>query len=174
MTYTRGSSAAASRATRSTVALVSVAVALVLAGCGGDGEETAKPTAEGQTTTKPEQPVTVDSAAVEKQLKRNLKGISMPAIPVPVYPPGGGPPEQSELGGGKIKVRSVTCPQDIRAEKGGTFVCDIDAGKTESTARLTQLNDSGTKLRFKASLKSEAAGGVTQTTRLRGTIDTTE
>ena len=159
---------------RSTVALVATAVALVLAACGGDDGETTKPAAEGQATTKPEQPPTVDSAAVEKKLKQTLKGISMPAIPVPVYPPGGGPPEQSELGGGKVKVRSVSCPEDIPAEKGGAFTCEIDAGKTEATARLTQLNNSGTKLRFKTTLKSETAEGVTQTTRLRGTIDTTK
>jgi hypothetical protein len=155
------------------VALAATAVATVLSACGGDGEETTKPAAEEQPATRPAQPATVDSAAVEKQLKRNLKGISMPAIPVPVYPPGGGPPEQSQLGGGKIKVRSVTCPEDIPAEKGSAFTCDIDAGKTEATARLTELNNSGTKLRFKATLKSEVAGGVTETTRLRGTINTT-
>lgn len=157
------------------LALAAISATVALGSCGGDdGEEPTEPAAQDTTPTQPEEAATVDAAAVEKQLKRNLKGISMPALPVPVYPPGGGPPDQTQLGGGKVKVRSVSCPGDIPAEKGYTFTCDVDAGKTDASVRLTELNDSGTKLRFKATLKSEIEGGVTETTRLRGNIDTTK
>ena len=151
------------------------AAALLLTACGGDdgGNAASESTAADTTTKAPEQPPVVDANAVEKQLKKNLKGISSPALPVPVYPPGGGPPTQTQLGGGKIKVRSVSCPEDIPAEKGGTFTCEVNAGKADATVKLTQLNDAGTKLRFRATLKSES-NGVTSTTRLRGTISTTK
>lgn len=153
-------------------AALATAVALSPVACGGDDEqETTAPAAEEAPARAPEPPATVDADAVERQLKKNLHGIEQSALPVPVYPPGGGPPEQSQIGGGKVRVRSVSCPEDIPAEKGGKFSCDIDARKTQATVNLTQLNDSGTKLRFKATLESEGSG-VTTTTRLSGKIDT--
>ena len=160
------------RATPCCLAVAIVAAALMLAACGGGDEKTTAPAAEDTPAKAPEPPPTVDTEAVERELKKTLHGISLSALPVPVYPPGGGPPKQTELGGGKVKVRSVTCPKDVPAEKGGTFTCDVNAAKTEASVRLTQLNGSGTKLRFKATLESEMTTGVTQTTRLRGTINT--
>ena len=156
------------------LALLLLAAGLALSACGGGDKNTAeKSTGTTPTATTPEKPATVDSARVESALKRNFRVISLPAVPTTLYPSGGGAPQPSQLGGGRLKVRSVTCPKDIPAQKGGTFDCDIDAGKTSAAVHLTQLNATGTRLRFKATFKSEVTGGVTSTTRLHGQIRVT-
>lgn len=155
--------------------LVLVATGLGLAACGGGGNTASEKAATAPTTatTTPSKPATVNAARVESTLKRNFRGIGLPAVPATVYPSGGGPPQQTPIGGGRLKVRSVTCPDNVPAQRGGTFDCDIDAGKTSATVRLTQLNDSGTRLRFKATFKSEMTAGVTGTTRIHGQIKVT-
>ena len=162
-------------ASRRPAMLVSLAVAagLALSACGGGDNQASGPTGTGTSPAAPKAPATVDATKVEAALKRSFKGISLPAVPTMIYPKGGGPPQQSQIGGGRLKVRSVTCPEDIPARTGGKFSCDIDAGKTSATVQLTQLNSTGTKLRFRATFKSEMTAGVTGTTRLNGQIKVT-
>ena len=155
---------------RAGLAAAATAVALMLVGCGGgDDDEPEKPEAPTGTTAAPEAPPTVDATKVEAALKRSLRVISLPALPTTLYPRGGGPPEQQDIGGGRVKVRSVTCPEDVPIEKGEAFDCEMDAGKTTATVRVTQLDNRGKRLRYKATFESEAEG-IPVTTKLSGRI----
>ena len=151
--------------------------ALALAGCGNGGNQAQKPagTTPGTTTPTTTQPkqATVNANKVEATLKRSFRGLSAPALPATIYPRGGGAPQQSQYGGGRIKVRSVTCPDGVPLQKGRSFSCQVDVAKGTGGVRLTQLDGSGSKMRFKATFKSEVMTGVTATTRIRGQIKIT-
>src|SRR5437667_6427497 len=80
---------------------------LGLSAC-GDGKKSAPPSARApETTAAPEGPPKLAAARVESQLKKILGALSLPAVPTTLYPKGGGPPQQSQIGGGRLKVRSV-------------------------------------------------------------------
>ena len=43
-----------------------------------------------------------------------------------------------------FQIESVTCPDDVKAEKGGTFRCTVSTGRGERAAvNVTQTNDEG-------------------------------
>jgi hypothetical protein len=155
--------------------LLVVSGCLGLSACGDDktaapgtaAPETARTT---ETAATPRQPPTLNAARVESALRKSLHGIELPAIPTTLYPKGGGAPQQSQLGGGRLKVRSVTCPPAVPLERGGTFTCDVNARHADATVRVKQLNASGSRLSFKASIKSEVAGGIPVETELKGRI----
>jgi len=151
--------------------LLLLAVCLGVSACGDEDSDEPAGGGTPETTATAEEPPTLDAGRVEAELKRNLDGVELFALPATIYPDEGGPPEQSQVGGGRLRVRSVTCPPDVRQEKGGTFTCEVDArGGASGTVRLTQLNGSGTRLRFKASIESEAEAGLPVQTELKGRI----
>src|SRR5437867_4039338 len=83
-----------------------VAISVALSACGGGNNKTQKPAGTTGTTATPKAPPTVNAARVEGALKKNLRVISLPAVPTTIYPKGGGVPQPSQLGGGRIKIRS--------------------------------------------------------------------
>jgi len=149
---------------------IAVAVSICLAACGGDDDSGSEPAPESGGATTQEAAPTLNTARVESALKKELDGVELSALPVPVYPPGGGPPEQSQIGGGRVDVRSVTCPADVPVERGGTFTCDVDAGDNSGSARLRQLNDSGSSLRYKATFEGSDSQGISTKTTLKGKL----
>jgi hypothetical protein len=143
---------------------------LGLSACGGDDDSgSAETTRTPETAAAPPKarPV-VDTAQVESRLEKILRGVELSALPATIYPKGGGPPEQSQVGGGKLKVRAVTCPSNVPQEVGGTFTCNVDAGRTSASVELKQLNETGTRLRYTTSIESEDATGIPVTTELKG------
>jgi hypothetical protein len=149
-----------------------VAGCLVVCGC-GDGDEATKPEA-GQapdTVAAPKAPPTLDEGKVESALEKSLSGIELPGVPTTIYPKGGGPPTQSQIGGGRLKVRSVSCPPDVPVEKGGTFTCDVDARKNSASVRVKQIDARGRRLSYTAKFKLEVEAGIpTVETNLHGRI----
>jgi hypothetical protein len=144
---------------------------VALSGCGEDGTADRAPaTSEAKTTPTAKEPATLQTARLESLLKRNLRALPLPAVPATIYPQGGGPPEQTQYGGGHLRVRSVTCPESVPLERGGRFTCDVDARKATGGVRMTQLDDRGRRLRYRASIKTEAAGGIPVTTNLTGKL----
>lgn len=133
-------------------AVLVVSVLLVLAGC---GEEEA-PTAE-ETADTGEEVATLDAAQVESALTKSLDGTELLGAPTTFLPQGGGAPEEGQVGGGRLEVRSVTCPEDIPVERGGEFTCEID-GNQDGSVRLTQLDSSGEKASFKAKFDFQQLG----------------
>lgn len=152
------------------LAVMVVSACLGASGCGGD-DSGSEPDRGSDTGTTPEAPPTLSAARVESAVKKALDGIELFAIPTAVYPSGGGPPQQSQLGGGRLKVRSVTCPPNVPLERGGTFTCELDAGDNDGTVRLRQLKRSGSPLSYKASIEpSDAGAGLPVKTELKGKI----
>jgi len=147
-----------------------VAGALVLAGCGDDDDDSAEPAKAPETAQAPPKPPTVDDAQLESQLKKTLSVLQLPALPTMIYPRGGGPPEQSQIGGGRIKVRSVTCPPSVPLEKGRKFDCDVVVRKATASVTLKQLNAKGTSMSYTATVESEVTEGIPVTTKLRGRL----
>jgi hypothetical protein len=148
-----------------------VSLFLGFSACGDDDGDEPEASGPQETTATSDEPPTLDAAKVESTLKRNLDGVELFALPATIYPDEGGPPEQSQVGGGRLRVRSVTCPPDVPLERGGTFTCDLDARRGASgTVRMTQLDGSGKKLRFKATIESEAGTGIPVETELKGRI----
>jgi hypothetical protein len=148
-----------------------VGACLGATGCGEDDSGSERDEGSQPAAPAPEERPTVDAARVEAALKKELNGIELFALPVPVYPPGGGAPQQTEVGGGRLKLRSVTCPPDVPLERGGTFTCELDGGDSDGSVELTQLNRQASSLRYKASIEGSGAGdGVSTTTELKGKL----
>ena len=144
---------------------------LGLSACGDDEETAAPESARTQeTAATPKAPPALDAGRVESALRKSLHGVELLAVPTTIYPQGGGAPQQSQLGGGRLKVRSVTCPAAVPLKKGGTFTCDVDAGDTGGTVRLKQLNGSGSRLSYKTSIESDVEPGIPVETELKGQI----
>jgi len=155
------------RLIRAVVALATVAAGFL--GLSTCGEESSTPTeapAPTETATT-EAPPTLSSARVEAALKKSLDGTELLALPATLYPEGGGPAQETEVGGGRLNVRSVTCPEDVHLEEGGTFTCEVNAGKQDGSARVTQLDSSGKRLRYRATFESS---GVETTVRGRARV----
>jgi Domain of unknown function (DUF4333) len=153
--------------------LVLVAAAsLALAGCGGDDEETTTPaeTADSEAAPAPEEPTTLDTKPVEAQLTKTLDGLELGGAPATIYPPGGGAPEQVQFGGGKVEVKSVSCPDDAPLRKGASFDCEIDLSKGGGSAEVTELDDEGKKVQYKLDVETTSAGVSTET-KLNGKLD---
>ncbi len=142
---------------------------LVLSACGGDNNASPGPARAPETTAAPKKPPTVNAARVESALLRNLRVLPLPAAPATLYPKGGGPPQQSQVGGGRLKVRSVTCPRGVPLQKGGTFSCDVAARGAGASVRVKQLDATGHRLGYTARVKSQATG-IPVVTRLHGKI----
>lgn len=142
-------------ATWSALTLVMLATA-----CGGDeaNEDAGERTPAGEGTAAPEeQPVSLDTARVERALTQNLDGVELGGVPVEIFDEPGGTPEQGELGGGQIDVRSVKCPADVPMEEGETFTCNID-GSPKGTVRVTQLDADGKRVGFEAKFSQPDVG----------------
>jgi hypothetical protein len=96
--------------------LLLLAVCLGVSACGDEDSDEPAGGGTPETTATAEEPPTLDAGRVEAELKRNLDGVELFALPATIYPGEGGPPEQSQVGGGRLRVRSVTCPPDVRQE----------------------------------------------------------
>jgi Domain of unknown function (DUF4333) len=129
-------------------------VTMLAAGCGDEDTPEETPTVE-------ETP-TLDTAAVESALTKALDGTELLGVPGAITAPGAAP-QPTTLGGGRLEVRSLSCPESIPEEQGGTFVCEVDAGKQDGSVRVTQKDATGERLSYKAKIK---APGVT--TEIKG------
>ena len=150
-----------------------IAGCLALAGCGGDddgGETTATPEASSEEAAAPEEPATLDTAAVEDEFEKMLDGLELGGAPATIYPPGGGPPEEISYGGGKVEVKSVSCPDDVPLSKGESFDCEIDLSKGGGSAEVTELDDEGKQVSYKLDVTTEGCGVETET-KLNGKLD---
>jgi hypothetical protein len=141
--------------------LIPVALALSLGGtvsaCGDDDEKEAG-APQTQTATQPKQPAQLDVAKLEKSIRQTLSGPTL------------SPTINGQQTKGKKTVTSVSCPDEIQRRKGETVVCDVEAVdkgdvagtvQQSGTIRLTQEDDRGSVLGYKASLK----GGPIKTTQ---------
>ena len=144
--------------------VVVVSVCLGLAACGDDDsaapDETAatEEQAPGAETAATEQEAaTLDAAGVESALTKALDGVELIGAPVTFFPEGGGAPEEQQLGGGRLEIRSVTCPEGVPVEKGGEFSCEIE-GNQDGSVDVTQLDGSGERASYKAVFDLEQLG----------------
>lgn len=162
------------RGPRAGLLLIGVlALAMPAAGCGDDDETTteAEPLAAEETTTsQAEAAPTLDAAKVEDALAENLDGVELLGAPATVFPEQGGPGQETEIGGGTLEVKSVTCPEDVTQEKGGEFTCELDGGKQDASVELKQLDDSGSELSFKAKFESPAGPNIPVETEIEAEI----
>jgi uncharacterized protein DUF4333 len=142
---------------------LAVTVLVVAGGCGGAGDDDgSKPPTSAQTASVPEEPPKLAAARVESALIKELDGMKQLSIPLQGAP-------GATLGGGRLEVKSLSCPNDVPVEKGGTFSCKFtgrESGGSQGTVRVkggtvrvTQLDSVGERFRYKA--KWAGAGSTT-------------
>jgi hypothetical protein len=142
-----------------------VSICLGLAACGDDDsaapDETAatgeEATAPDETAATEEEATTLDAAQVESALTKALDGVELIGAPVTFFPEEGGAPEEQQLGGGRLEIRSVKCPEGEPVEQGGEFTCQIE-GNQDGSVRVTQLDSSGSRASYKAKFDLEQLG----------------
>jgi uncharacterized protein DUF4333 len=146
---------------------------LAISACGGDddgGDTAAEPEPAAEEAPAPEEPATLDTKPVEAEFTKMLDGIELGGAPATVYPPGGGAPEEVEFGGGKVEVRSVSCPDDVAVERGESFDCEIELNKGDGSAEVRQLDSEGKKVEYRLEVTTTSAG-VESETKLNGKLD---
>ena len=143
--------------------LLLISGGIVLSACGGSQPAAREDSATQESTTPTKPPVstregttprklpTLNTAQIESALKKNLHGLELPAITGTFSPSGGGSSQPVQIGGGRLTIRSVTCPPSVPQKKGQTLTCRVRTGKGFAMVRLRQLDGTGTRLSFKAS-----------------------
>lgn len=144
--------------------IVVVSVCLGVAACGDDESPPDETAATGKEATAPDETAategeaaTLNAAQVESALTKTLDGVELIGAPVTFFPEEGGAPQEQELGGGRLEIQSVTCPEGEPVEKGGEFTCQIE-GNQDGSVQVTQLDSSGSRASYKAKFDLKQLG----------------